>query len=155
MIPISLKWNTQNRSFSIQWDGMMGSEYREGKTFIKILGSPLPIPIRRIRIEPSRRFLIRWVYLKGMFSFIKDWKIKKIEGAISFQDPMINGVFYGWASAVYSWNSDRKVCIHINFLGENWWRGEMIISPRLLFYHLKKWIFPMVREIKGKKTKRR
>lgn len=155
MIPISLKWNTQNKSFSIQWDGGIGSEWREGRASIKILGGTIPLPLRRVRVEPSKRVPIRWVYLKGILSFITDWRIKKIEGAISFQDPMINGVLYGWVSAVRSWNSDQKIHLSLNFLGENWCRGEIFTSPKVLFYHLRKWIFPMFREIRGKKTKRR
>lgn len=155
MIPISFKWNTQDKSFSIQWGGGIGAEWREGRVSIRILGGTVPFPIGRVRVEPPRRFPIRWVYLKGMFSFITDWRIKEIEGAISFQDPMINGVLYGWANVVRSWNPDQKIHLSVNFLEENWCKGEIFTSPRALFFHLRKWIFPMFREIRGRKIKRR
>jgi hypothetical protein len=33
-------------------------------------------------------------------SFLSKWRLKKVEGTFSFPDPMVNGLLYGWTSAL-------------------------------------------------------
>jgi hypothetical protein len=54
---------------------------------------------------------------------------------------MVNGILYGFLGAQAGPDQeDRKFDVEINFLGENWCRGEMAISPWAFFDALKKWI---------------
>jgi hypothetical protein len=97
---------------------------------------------------------MQWVYLKGAFSFLTKWKLKKLEGTLSFPDPMVNGILYGWASAFGTAKGDKKINVTINFLGENWSSGEFIISPKILFHHLRRWILPLFWEARGRRPQK-
>jgi hypothetical protein len=93
---------------------------------------------------------MRWIHLKEGFSFLSKWKLKKVEGTFSFPDPMVNGLLYGWVSAMESTETGRKFDVNINFLGENRCSGEAIISMMILLYHFKKWFFLLFREMRGR-----
>jgi hypothetical protein len=38
---------------------------------------------------------MEWIFLKEPFFFLREWKLKRAEGTLSFQDPMVNGILYG------------------------------------------------------------
>jgi hypothetical protein len=151
MIPVSFCWNAQKRSVLLKWNGFISSQWKEGKISAKILGYSIPIPMKKKDVQLLRRLPIQWIYLKGIFSFLTKWKLKKLEGNISFPDPMVNGILYGWASAIQTGRENRKIQVTINFLGENWVRGEVTVSLKTLFHHFRKWIFPLIREIRRRK----
>jgi hypothetical protein len=154
MIPISLSWDSRKRSFLLKWNGFVSSGWEKGKMVIKILGVPIPISLKKKRIPLPGKLPLRWIYLKGIFSFLAKWKLKKVEGTLSFPDPMINGMLYGWMSAMETARVDRKIHVTVNFLGENWCRGEVIVSLKILFHHLRSWIFPLIREMRGRKPRK-
>jgi hypothetical protein len=151
MIPISLCWDTQRRLVLLKWNGFVSSGWQYGKMVIKILGIPILLPMKKKKIQPPSRLPIRWRYFKGFFSFLTGWKIKKVEGTLSLPDPMMNGIFYGWMSAIQTRESDRKIAVTINFLGENWLKGEFTVSLKTLFHHFRSWIYPLIREMREKK----
>jgi hypothetical protein len=153
MIPISFCWDTPRRSFLLKWNGFISSGWENGKISIKCLGVSIPIRMKRKKSQLSGRFPIRWVYVRGLFSFLTKWRVKKIEGTLSFPDPMVNGMLYGWMSAFQMGGMDRKIYLTVNFLGENWCRGEVTLSLKVLFYHLKAWIFPLIREMRRKRSR--
>lgn len=154
MIPISLSWDSRKRSFLLKWNGFVSSGRENGKILIKILGVPIPLPLKKKRVQLPKKLPVRWIYLKGIFSFLAKWKLKKVEGTLSFPDPMINGMLYGWMSAMETARVDRKIHVTVNFLGENWCRGEVIVSLKILFHHLRSWIFPLIREMRGRKPRK-
>jgi hypothetical protein len=154
MIPVSVKWNTQERLINLQWDGLISSEWKEGRTSIKILGCSIPIPTKKQKIQLAGKLPLRWIYLKGIFSFLTRLKLKKLEATLSFPDPMVNGILYGWTSAIQTGNSNRKIHVTINFLGENWCEGEMTLSLKIFFQYLRRWIFPLIREMRGRKLRK-
>jgi hypothetical protein len=154
MIPISLCWDTRKRSVLLKWNGFISSGWQNGKILMKILGLPIPLPLKRKGIQLPGKLPIRWIYLKGIFSFLPKCKLKKVEGTLSFPDPMVNGVLYGWMSAIQTGRADRKNHVAVNFLGENWCRGEMTLSLKIFFHYLRSWIFPLVREMRGRKPRK-
>ncbi len=154
MIPISFCWDTRKRSLLLKWNGFISSGWENGKISTKILRVSIPIPMKRKKIQLSGGLPMRWLYVKGLFSFLTKWRVKKIEGTLSFPDPMVNGVLYGWMSAFPMGRKDRKICLTVNFLGENVCKGEVTLSPKVLFYHLKTWIFPLIREMRGRKPRK-
>ncbi len=77
-----------------------------------------------------------------------------MEATLSLPDPMINGVLYGWMSAFQTARPTQKVNVTINFLGENRWKGELILPLRVLLLHLRKWVFPLIREIWRKRLQK-
>lgn len=154
MIPVSLWWDTQKRSVLLRWNGFVSSGVESGKISAKILGVPIPLPLKKKKIRLPNQLPIRWIYLKGIFSFLTKWKLKKMEGTLSFPDPMVNGILYGWISAIQTGRADRKINVTVNFLGENWCRGEAILSLKILFHHLRSWIFPLIREMRGRKPRK-
>jgi hypothetical protein len=154
MIPVSFCWDTQKRSVILKWNGFISSQWKDRKISIKALGCSIPISIKKQEIQPPGRLPMRWVYLNGMFTFLTKWKLKKLEGNLSFPDPMVNGILYGWASALQTGKKNQKIHVAINFLGENWWRGEVTISLKILFHHFRRWIFPLIHEIRGKKPRK-
>lgn len=89
---------------------------------------------------------MRWVYLKGFFSFLTKWKLEKLEGTLSFPDPMVNGLLYGWFSIMESRRVGRKINVTINFLGENRFSGEAALPLKTFFQHLKRWVFLLLQE---------
>ena len=151
MIPVSLRWDSRKRSLLLKWSGFISSGLEKGKISTKILGVPIPIPLKRKKIQLPGRFPMRWVYLKGIFSFLTKWRLKKVEGTLSFPDPMVNGLLYGWMSAFPTGRTDRKTHVTVNFLGENWCRGEATLSLGVLFQHFRRWIIPLIREMRGKR----
>ncbi len=155
MIPISFSWNSRNQSASIKMDGFVSSEWKNGRMTTKILGLPLSFSLTKKTARFSRIPRLRWVYLRGFFSFLSKWRLKKLEGTLSFPDPMVNGVVYGWMSAVQTWEPARKIAVTVNFSGENWLRGEVIVSVRTLIHHFRNWIYPLIREVREKKYPRR
>jgi len=154
MIPISLCWDTQKRSVLLKWNGVISSGWENGKILMKIFGLSIPVPLKKKRILIFHKLPIQWIYLRDVFSFLTKWKIKKVEGSISFPDPMINGVLYGWMSAIQTARTSPKIHVRVNFLGENWCRGEVTLSLKILFHHLRKWILPLIREMRRKNPRK-
>ena len=154
MIPISFNWDTRKRSLLLKWNGFISSGWRSGEISMRILRLPIPLPLKKKKIQFPAKLPIRWVYLKGIFSFLTGWKLKRVEGTFSFPDPMVNGVLYGWMSVFQTQKSDRKVRLTVNFLGENWCEGEMTLSLKILFQYLRSWIFPLIREMRGRKVRK-
>jgi hypothetical protein len=152
MIPISFWWNSRDRSASIKLDGLVSSEWKSGRMTTKILGIPIFFSLTKKTIRFSRIPPIRWIYLRGFFSFLSKGKLKKLEGTLSFSDPMVNGVVYGWMSAVQAGKPDRKIAVTVNFSGENWLRGKFTVSLKTLIHHFKSWMYPLIREVRGKKV---
>ena len=151
MIPISLCWDTRKRSVLLKWNGLISSGWQDGKIRVKILGSPIPLSLKKNGVHLFGKLPVRWIYLKGIFSFLSKWRLKKVEGTFSFPDPMINGVLYGWMSAIQAGRVDRKNRVTVNFLGENWCEGEMTLSLKIFFQYLRSWIFFLIRERRGRK----
>ncbi len=154
MIPISLYWDSREKSIRLKWDGFISSRWRNGKISTRVLRIPIPF---RLKMDESRLSVkppMRWVYLKGIFSFLGGWKLKEMEGTLSFSDPMVNGVLYGWMSAFQTRKSGRKVRLTVNFSGENSCRGEATLSLSQLFYHLRSWILPFICEMRRRKSRK-
>jgi hypothetical protein len=154
MIPISLCWDTRTRSVLLKWNGFISSGWEDGKILMKILGSPIPLPSTKKGFKLPGKPPMRWVYLKGIFSFLPKWKLKRVEGTLSFPDPMVNGVLYGWMSAIQEGSANRKNHVTVNFLGETWCRGEMTLSLKVFFKYLRSWIFPLILEMRGRKARK-
>jgi len=154
MIPISLCWDTQKRSVLLKWNGIISSGWENEKVLMKIFGLSIPVPLKKKRILIFHKLPVQWIHLRDVFSFLTKWKIKKMEGSISFPDPMINGVLYGWMSAIQTERTSPKIHVRVNFLGENWCRGEVTLSLKILFHHLRKWIFPLIREMRRKNPRK-
>ena len=154
MIPISLCWDTRKRSALLKWNGLISLGWQNGKMLTRILGLPIPLHFKKKGIQLSGKIPIRWIHLKGMLSFFSKWKLRKVEGTLSFPDPMVNGVLYGWMSAIQSERTDQKNRLTINFLNENWCKGEVILSLRIFFQTLRGWIIPLVREMRGRKPRK-
>jgi hypothetical protein len=154
MIPISLCWDTWKRSVLLKWNSFVSSGWENGKISTKILGLPIPLSFKRKKIQFPSQPPIRWVYMKGIFSFLAKWKAKKVEGTLSLSDPMVNGVLYGWMSAIQTLRADHRVHVTVNFLGKNGCKGEVTLSLRVLFYHLRSWILPLICEMRGKKSRK-
>jgi len=148
MILFSLSWDTQKRSISLKWNRFLSLSLEKGKVLTKILKIPIPFGFKQKRIH----FLIRWVYLKEAFSFLKKWKLKKMEGTFSLPDPMMNGLLYGWVSSLQTGKGDRKIHVTINFLGENLFSGEAVISPKAFFNHLKRGVLILLRERRRRRS---
>jgi hypothetical protein len=150
MIPFSLSWDTQKKSVSLKWDGFLSMGWEKGKVLTKILGLPIPFNPR----PKKTHFSMRWVYLKEVLSFLKEWRLKKIEGTVSLPDPMMNGMLYGWMSAFEAREGGRKIDVSINFLGVNRFSGEAVLSPRVFFNYLKRWVLLLLKERRGRRPKR-
>ncbi|MGB9629981.1 MAG: hypothetical protein ACPL6D_15100, partial [Thermodesulfobacteriota bacterium] len=101
------------------------------------------------------RFPIRWFYIKNGLSFITQWRIERLEGTISFQDPMINGVLHGWLSAIGGINPRQRFSVTVNFLGKNNFSGQASTPPRVLFTHLRRWILPLFYEMRRTRREQR
>jgi hypothetical protein len=142
MIPFLLSWDTQKKSISFKWDGFLSLSRARGKVLTRIIGIPIPSGFRQKKIH----FPMRWVFLKETLSFLKKWRLKKIEGTLSFPDPMMNGVLYGWLSALETSMGSRKINVSINFLGENRFSGEAVVSPKAFFNYFKNCVFLLFRE---------
>jgi hypothetical protein len=154
MIPVSLCWDTRKRSALLKWNGLISSGWQDGKIRVKILGSPIPLSLKKNGVQLFGKLPVRWIYLKGIFSFLSKWKLKKVEGTFSFPDPMVNGVLYGWMSAIQAGGVHRKNRVTVNFLGENWCEGEMTLSLKIFFQYLRSWIFFLIRERRGRKGRK-
>jgi hypothetical protein len=151
MIPFSLSWDTEKRSVSFKWNGLFSLGWEEGKVLTKILGFPIPIRLRKKRIGLS----IRWIYVKEALSFLRKWRLRRAEVIFSFPDPMVNGLLYGLISGLETGKRDRRIHIHIDFLGKNRFTGEAIISPGRLFSHLKRWTLLFLGEKRKRIVRRR
>jgi hypothetical protein len=147
MIPFSLSWDTQKKLISLKWDGFLSLRWEKGKVLMKVLGFLIPFGLR----QKSIHFPMRWVYLKELFSFLTKWRLKKIEGTLSLPDPMMNGVIYGWVSALEARKGGRKINVSINFLGENRISGEAVLFPGVFSNYLKRWIFLLLKERRGRR----
>ncbi len=154
MIPISLCWDTQRRWVLLKWNGFVSSGWQNGKMVIKILGVPVPFAMKKKKIQLPSRLPIQWRYLKGFFSFLTEWRVKRVEGTFSLPDLMMNGILYGWMSAIQTGEPDRRIEVTVNFSGENWLKGEFTISLKTLFRHFRSWGFPLIREMREKKSKK-
>jgi hypothetical protein len=148
MILVSFVWDTRKKSLYIKWNGFFSLGWEKGRVLKKTFGLTIPVPFSAASGKIHSPTL-RWTYLKGAFSFLKGWKLKKVEGSLSFPDPMVNGLLYGWLSAIKTEKVGQKVNMSINFLGKNWCSGEATISAKTLFGHLKGWILPLLRETRG------
>ncbi len=154
MIPVSFVWDSRERSLYIKWNGFFSLGWEKGRVLKKTFGLTIPAPFPSASEKIHFRTL-RWTYLKEAFSFLKEWKFKKVEGSLSFPDPMVNGLLYGWLCALEKEKVDRNINLTINFLGENWCSGEATISVKALFGHLKRWILPLFREVGAAAQKHR
>ncbi len=155
MIPISFWWTARKRSASLKVDGFVSSEWENRKLTAKILRMPIPLSLTKEKTRFSGIPPVRWLYLKGIFSFLTEWKIKKVGGTLSFPDPMVNGILYGWMSAARAAaNRDGKIDVTVNFSGENWLKGEFTISLKTLFHHFRSWIYPLIREMRVGKAQK-
>jgi len=154
MIPISFNWDTRKRSLLLKWNGFISSGWRSGEISMRILRLPIPLPLKKKKIQFPVKLPIRGIYLKGIFSFLRGWKLKKVEGTLSFPDPMVNGVLYGWMSAFQTQKASGRIHLTVNFLGENWCRGQATLSLKALFHHIRSWIFPLIREMKERKPQK-
>ncbi len=154
MIPVSFVWDSRERSLYIKWNGFFSLGWKKGRVLKKTFGLTFPAPFPSAS-EKIHFPTLRWTYLKEAFSFLKEWKFKKMEGSLSFPDPMVNGLLYGWLCALEKEKVDRNINLTINFLGENWCSGEATISAKTLFGHLKRWILPLLREAGGAAQKHR
>ncbi len=151
MIPISFWWNARRKSASLKVDGFVSSEWENGKLTTKILKMPIPFSFQKEKTRFTGIPPVRWVYLKGIASFLKEWEVNRVEGTFSFQDPMVNGILYGWMSAAgAAWDKEGKTDVTVNFSGENRLEGEFGISVKTLIHHFVSWIYPLIREIKAK-----
>lgn len=151
MIPISFGCDVRKRSAWIKADGLASAELENGRAKAKILNISVPFPRRKPKSKLFGVLPVKWKYLKGIFSFLKEWKLKKVEGTLSLPDPMINGVLYGWMSALQTRGPDRIINLSVNFSGENWLKGEVAISLRSVWHHFRSWMYPLIREMKAKK----
>lgn len=143
MIPFSFYWDTRRKWIGFKLDGL-ASIYRErGRDFVKIFGLRFRFPIKKRKITSPMKLL----YLKDIHSFISEWKIRKAEVVLSHPDPMINGILYGLVGALNKGGGNVKINLKINFLGKNWSRGEITLSPRIISYYFLRWIF--LRQRKG------
>lgn len=149
MTPISFTWDTRKRSACVKWNGLLSFEWENGKVLKRILRIPIPFGFRgkRRKIDLS---MMRWIDLKEMLFLLKKWDVKKVEASFSFPDPMVNGLLYGCWSAVETEKLCSKIDLNINFIGENWCSGEVTISPKRLFYHLRR-ILPLLTEMRGRR----
>ena len=146
MIPISLIWDIRQKVILIKWNGFFSFGWEKGTRVKTIFKIPIPYRSGGKREKKTHFPQMRWTYLKEVFSLLREWKLKRAEGTLSFQDPMVNGMLYGWLSAVASGKKNQKVDLTINFLGENWCSGEAIISAKVLFYYLLRWVPFLFRE---------
>jgi len=147
MIPFSFFWDTKKRSILLKSDGFFSFRREDEKVLVKILGFRIRFGVRPQKVH----FRPRWVYLKEGFSFLSKWKLKKIDGTFSFSDPMVNGVLYGWMSAIQTEKVSRKLNVSINFLGENRFSGEAALPLKPFFHHLKRWGFLLLQEKREKR----
>ncbi len=154
MIPISLSWDTREKLVLFKWDGFVSSGWRNGKMSMRVLGLPILLLLKKKKFRFPARLLIRGVYMKGILFFLTGWKLKKAEGTLSFPDPMINGVLYGWMSAFQTQKPARKIRLTVNFSGENWCRGQATLSLSVLFHHMRSWIFPLICEMRRRKPRK-
>ncbi len=151
MIPISFNWDTREKLFLLEWNGFISSEWRNGKISMRVLKLPIPFPLKKKGIRFPARLPIRGIHLKRILCFLTGWKLKKLEGTLSFSDPMVNGVLYGWMSAFQTQKPGRKIRLTVNFSGENWVRGQATLSLNVLFHYMKSWIFPFMCEMRRRK----
>ncbi len=151
MIPISFWCNVPKRSAWLKVDGLVSAEWEKGKAKAKILKISVPFPLKKQKSNLFGIPPVKLKYLKGIFSFVKEWKVKKVEGTFSLPDPMMNGILYGWMSTLQTRGPDRKIDLTVNFLGENWVKGEFGIPLRTILNHFRSWMYPLFREMRGKK----
>jgi hypothetical protein len=140
MIPILLTWNTREKVILIKWNGFFSFGWEKGKRVKTIFKIPIPYRSGAKRDKKIHFPQMRWIYLKEAFSFLGEWKLKRAEGTLSFQDPMVNGILYGWLSAFGPRKENRNINLTINFLGENGCSGEATVSPKVAFHRLKRWV---------------
>ncbi len=146
MMPLSLLWDTRTRSVYLKWDGFLSFGRDEGNAFARIFGLPIPFPLRRKHTRKRFHGSLGWTDLKRGLSFLRKWKLKRVEGTFSFPDPMVNGMLYGWTAALGSWRGDRRVNFTINFDGENRFSGEAELSLKALVAELRGWMGRKIRE---------
>jgi hypothetical protein len=149
MIPISLTWDTREKLVLIKWNGFFSFGWEKGKPVKTIFKIPIPYRSGAKRDKTTHFPPMRWSDLKGVFSFLREWKLKRAVGTLSFRDPMVNGVLYGWLSALGSKKENRKIDLTIDFLGKNWCSGEATVPPKVAFHYFRRW-FPLFLK-KGRK----
>jgi hypothetical protein len=150
MISISFGFDARKKSTWLKVDGFVSAEWEKGKAKAKVLKISLPFPLKKQKSKLFGILPVKLKYLKGIFSFLKESKMKKVEGTLSLPDPMINGVLYGWMSALQTRGPDRKINLTVNFSGENWLKGELTISLRTVWRHFRSWMYPLIREMRAR-----
>ena len=155
MIPLSLLWDTRTKSVYLKWDGLFSLGVNEGKIVGRVFGLSIPLPLRRSEKRKRFRVSLRWADLKEGLFFLRKWKLKRAEGTVSFPNPVMNGMLYGWMAAFDSWRGDQRVNFTINFNGENRFSGEAKLSLKALVTELRRWIFPLLWRMGRKMTERR
>ena len=132
MIPVKLFWDTRKRAIIIKWNGFFSFGWEKGKPLVKILGfrKSLKVGTKNIPIR------FRLAHFRETLFFLSKWKLKKVQGTLSLPNPMLNGLLYGWLSAMGQSSRERKFNVTVNFLGENWVSGEASISPKIPFRFL-------------------
>jgi hypothetical protein len=138
MTPISLTWDSREKVILIKWNGFFSFGWKEGKRVKTIFKIPIPYRPGAKRDKKIHFPRVRWIYLKEVFSVLREWKLKRAEGTLSFQDPMVNGILYGCLSTFGPKKENRNINVTINFLGENWCSGEGTISPKVAFHCFKR-----------------
>jgi len=99
MIPISLTWETREKVILIKWNGFFSFGREKGKRVKTIFKIPIPYRSGAKRDKKTPFPQIGWIDLKEALSFLREWKLQRVEGTLSFQDPMVNGIRYGGLSA--------------------------------------------------------
>jgi hypothetical protein len=148
MIPISLILDTREKVILMKWNGFFSFAWKNGRRVKTIFRIPIPHRFGAKRETKTHLPQMRWTYLKEFFSFLRKWELRRVEGTLSFQDPMVNGILYGWLSVMGARKENRAIDLTVNFLGENWCSGEATVSPKVAFHCLKRWISCFLRRVK-------
>ena len=151
MIPVTLLWDTRKRSVLIKWNGFFSLGWEKGKPLVKILCFRKSFSVSENRIHLP----LQWFYFRETLSLVAKGRLKKVEGTLSFPDPMRNGLLYGWLSAMGPSSPERKINLTVNFLGENWVSGEGTISLKVVFRYVKRLVrFALFKKGKGSAERR-
>lgn len=144
MIQSSLFLDKSERTFFLRFNRLLSFMMENGKVFIKIMGFKIPF------LTPNQRIYIpkKLIYLNKGYSFLRQWRLKKIALEVSFSDPMMNGITYGIMKAVEAIKGEQRVEININFLGKNRLKAEFVISYWEFIRNLVSFLFPLLIEMR-------
>jgi hypothetical protein len=144
MIQVSFLLSHLHKNFSIRFNKFLSFILEKGGSYLRILGLNIPITFKKKRF----RLPLQKSFLKNLYLFIRQWKLKRIEAKISFPDPMVNGVAYGMLKVIETIKREPRVNVEINFLGINQLRGDFIISILRFFQYSRKLFFPLLKEMR-------